>query len=32
MGDPTSSYATTGIALRISEALKNHHHDKVKIV
>jgi hypothetical protein len=29
MGDPTSSYATAGIALRVSGALKPHHHDKV---
>jgi hypothetical protein len=31
MGDPTSSYATAGIALRVSGALKSHHHDKVEI-
>jgi hypothetical protein len=30
MGDPTSSYATAGIALRVSGALKTHHHDKVE--
>jgi hypothetical protein len=30
MGDPTSSYATACIALRVSEALKFHHHDKVE--
>jgi hypothetical protein len=30
MGDPNSSYATAGIALRISGALKPHHHDKVE--
>jgi hypothetical protein len=30
MGDPTSSYATAGIALRVSGALKIHHHDKVE--
>jgi hypothetical protein len=30
MGDPTSSYATAGIALRMSGALKPHHHDKVE--
>jgi hypothetical protein len=30
MGDPTSSYATTGIALRVSGAFKPHHHDKVE--
>jgi hypothetical protein len=30
MGDPTSSYATAGIALRVSGALKPHRHDKVK--
>jgi hypothetical protein len=30
MGDPTSSYATAGIALRVSGALKPHHHDKVE--
>jgi hypothetical protein len=28
MGAPTSSYATSGIALRVSGALKPHHHDK----
>jgi hypothetical protein len=26
----TSSYATAGIALRTSGALKPHHHDKVE--
>jgi hypothetical protein len=31
MGAPTSSYATAGIALRVSGALKPHHHDKVEI-
>jgi hypothetical protein len=30
MGEPTSSYATVGIALRVSGALKPHHHDKVE--
>jgi hypothetical protein len=30
MGDPTRSYATAGIALRVSGALKPHHQDKVK--
>jgi hypothetical protein len=30
MGAPTSSYATAGIALRVSGALKTHHHDKVE--
>jgi hypothetical protein len=30
MGAPTSSYANAGIALRVSGALKPHHHDKVK--
>jgi hypothetical protein len=30
MGDPTSSYATAGITLRVSGALKPHHHDKVE--
>jgi hypothetical protein len=30
MGAPTSSYATAGIALRASGALKPHHHDKVE--
>jgi hypothetical protein len=30
MGDPTSSYATAGIALRVSGTLKPHHHDKVE--
>jgi hypothetical protein len=29
MGDSTSSYATAGIALRVSGAPKPHHHDKV---
>jgi hypothetical protein len=30
MGDPISSYATAGIALKVSGALKPHHHNKVK--
>jgi hypothetical protein len=30
MGAPTSSYATAGIALRVSGALKSHHHYKVE--
>jgi hypothetical protein len=30
MGDPTSSYATAGIALTVSGALKPHHHGKVE--
>jgi hypothetical protein len=30
MGAPTSSYATAGIALRVSGALKPHHYDKVE--
>jgi hypothetical protein len=30
MGAPISSYATAGIALRVSGALKPHHHDKVE--
>jgi hypothetical protein len=30
MGYPTSSYATAGIALRVSGALKPHHHNKVE--
>jgi hypothetical protein len=30
MGGPTSSYATADIALRVSGALKPHHHDKVR--
>jgi hypothetical protein len=30
MGAATSSYATAGIALRVSEALKPHHHSKVE--
>jgi hypothetical protein len=30
MGAPTSSYATAGIALRVSGALKHHHHDKME--
>ena len=29
-GDPTSSYATGGIALRVNGALKFLHHDKVE--
>jgi hypothetical protein len=31
MGGPTSSYATAGISLRVTGALKPHHHDKVEI-
>jgi hypothetical protein len=30
MGDPTSSYVTADIALRVSGALKPYHHDKVE--
>jgi hypothetical protein len=30
MGAPPSSYATAGIALRVSGALKRHHHVKVE--
>jgi hypothetical protein len=30
MGASTSSYATAGIALRVSGELKPHHHDKVE--
>jgi hypothetical protein len=30
LGDPTSSYATAGIALRVAEARKLPHHDKVQ--
>jgi hypothetical protein len=30
MCDPTSSYATAGIALRVSGVLKPHYHDKVE--
>jgi hypothetical protein len=30
MGASTSSYATAGIALRVSGALKPDHHDKVE--
>jgi hypothetical protein len=30
VGGSTSSYATSDIALRVSGALKPHHHDKVK--
>jgi hypothetical protein len=30
MGAPTSSYATACVALRVSGALKPHHHDKVE--
>jgi hypothetical protein len=29
MGDSTSNYATADIALRVSAALKPHHHDKM---
>jgi hypothetical protein len=32
MGGSTSIYATAGIALRVSGALKPHHHDKVAIL
>jgi hypothetical protein len=31
LGGPTSCYATGSIALRVSGALKPHHHDKVGI-
>jgi hypothetical protein len=30
MDGPSSSYATTSIALRVSRALKPHHHDKAE--
>jgi hypothetical protein len=30
IGAHTSRYATAGIALRVSGALKPHHHDKVE--
>jgi hypothetical protein len=30
MGAPTGSYATAGIALRVTGALEPHHHDKVE--
>jgi hypothetical protein len=30
MGGPTSSYATAGIALRVSGTFKPDHHDKVE--
>jgi hypothetical protein len=30
MGERTSSYATAGRALRVSGALKPHHHNKVE--
>jgi hypothetical protein len=30
MGVATSSYATAGTALRVSGALKPHHHDNVE--
>jgi hypothetical protein len=30
MGDPTSSYATAGIGLRVSGALKPHHYDEAE--
>jgi hypothetical protein len=30
VGASTSSYATAGMALRVSGALKPHHHDKVE--
>jgi hypothetical protein len=32
MGGSTSSYATAGIALGVSGALKPHHQDKVEII
>jgi hypothetical protein len=32
MGGSTSSYATAGIALGVSGALKLHHHDKMEII
>jgi hypothetical protein len=32
MDGPTSSYATAGIALGVSGALKPHHHNKVEIL
>jgi hypothetical protein len=31
LGCLTSSYATAGIALRVSGALKTHHHNMVEI-
>jgi hypothetical protein len=31
MGGPISSYATAGIALKVTEALKPHHHNKAEI-
>jgi hypothetical protein len=30
MGDTASSYATAGIAFRVSGSLKPHHHNKVE--
>jgi hypothetical protein len=30
MGDTTSTYATAGIALRVSGAVKPLHHDEVE--
>jgi hypothetical protein len=30
IGHPTSTYATAGIAVRVSGALKPHHHDKLE--
>jgi hypothetical protein len=30
MDDPTSSYATIGIVLRVSGVLEPHHYDKVE--
>jgi hypothetical protein len=30
LGDPASSYTTTGIALEIIEACKSHRHDKAE--
>jgi hypothetical protein len=30
MGDPTNSYATARITLKVSGAFKSHHHDKVE--
>jgi hypothetical protein len=32
MCGPTSSYATVGIAIGVSGALRLHHHDKVEIL
>jgi hypothetical protein len=32
MVDPTSSYSTAGVALRVLGALEPYHHDKVETI